>query len=172
MGQSIGKGYRPLNRVFDARTERFGRRYEDFEIGDLFHHWPGKTITEAENNFFCHLTLATSPIHNDRNYAQMEMSQGKNLIVGTYIYALLTGMSVPDISGAARASLEVKNLRHLLPSYPGDTIYGKTTVIEKRESKSNPNQGIVTVETTGTNQNGEVICVFERVFLVPKRETR
>lgn len=161
-----------MARVFDARTERFGRLYEDFEIGDLFNHWPGKTITEAENNFFCHLTLASSPIHTDQNYALTEMAHGKNLVVGTYIYALLTGMSVPDISGLARASLEVKNLKHMMPVYPGDTIYGSTLILDKRESKSNPSNGIVTVQTIGTNQNSDVVCVFERVFMVPKRETK
>lgn len=160
-----------MARVFDARTERFGRLYEDFEIGDLFNHWPGKTITEAENNFFCHLTLASSPIHTDHNYALMEMPQGKNLVVGTYVYALLTGMSVPDISGMARASLEVKSLKHMKSVYPGDTIYGSTLILEKRESKTNPNIGIVTVQTIGTNQEKEIVCVFERVFMVPKRET-
>ena len=161
-----------LARVFDARIERFGRLYEDFEIGDLFIHWPGKTITDAENNFFCHLTLASSPIHTDQNYALMEMAQGKNLVVGTYIYALLTGMSVPDISGLARASLEVKNLKHVIPVDPGDTIYGSTSILDKRESKSNPKVGLVTVQTIGTNQNNEKVCIFERVFMVPKRATK
>lgn len=160
-----------LSRVFDAKYERFGRLYEDFEIGDLYLHWPGKTITESENNFFCQLTLASSPLHNDRHFAENEMPHRKNLIVGTYIYSLLTGMSVPDISGSAYASLEVHNLKHLKPLFPGDTLYGKSLITDKRDSKTKPKIGIVTVKTTGINQDQLIVCEFERVFMVPKSES-
>jgi acyl dehydratase len=158
-----------MPRKFDARTERFGHLYEDFEIGDIYIHWPGKTITEAENNHFCLMTMASSPLHVDSNFAKTEMPEGKNLVVGTYIYALLTGMSVADISGAAIASLEVRNLKHLQPFYPGDTLYGETTILSKRISQSKPDRGLVTVSTAGFNQNKTLVCTFERTFLVPIR---
>lgn len=161
-----------MPRNFDARSESFGRLYEDFEVGDIFKHWPGKTITEAENNHYCLMTLSSSPLHVDAHFAETEMPNGKNLVVGTYIYALLTGMSVGDISGAAIASLEVKNLKHLHPFYPGDTLYGETTILDKRESKSKPNRGLVTVSTSGFNQNEILVCAFERTFLVPKRSVK
>ena len=158
-----------MPRTFNARNERFGHLYEDFEVGDLYIHWPGKTITEAENNNFCLLTLASSPLHVDSHYAKTEMVGGKNLVVGTYIYSLLTGMSVADISGAAIASLEVRNLKHLHPFYPGDTLYGETAILEKRLSQSKPDRGLVTVSTSGFNQDKTLVCTFERTFLVPTR---
>ncbi len=88
-----------MPRVVHARDTRFGGYLEDFEVGDVFHHWPGKTITEAENHQFCMLTMAVNPVHIDAHYAAREMEHGRNLVVGTYIYALLVGMSVPDVSG-------------------------------------------------------------------------
>ena len=95
------------------------------------------------------------------------MVDGKNLVVGTYIYALLTGMSVNDISGKAIASLGVKELQHLLPVFHGDTIYASTEILDKRVSKSKPTQGILTVKTKGTNQHGKIVCTFERSVMLP-----
>ena len=88
-----------MTREFDARSTRYGRFFDEFEIGEIYNHWPGKTITESEDHLYCLLTMAGSPLHIDSNYAKTEMVDGKNLVVGTYIYALLTGMSVNDISG-------------------------------------------------------------------------
>ncbi|CAB4775309.1 unannotated protein [freshwater metagenome] len=156
-----------MTREFDARADRYGRFYDEFEVGDIYRHWPGKTITESEDHLYCMLTMAGSPLHVDAHYAKHEMSQGKNIVVGTYIYALLTGMSVADISGKATVSLGVKELNHLLPVFHGDTIYASTEILDKRFSKSKTNQGIVSVKTSGFNQNNELICTFERAFLVP-----
>ena len=103
-----------MTREFDARADRYGRFYEEFEVGDIYRHWPGKTITESEDHLYCMLTMAGSPLHVDAHYAKTQMPQGKNIVVGTYIYALLTGMSVADISGKATVSLGVKELNHLL----------------------------------------------------------
>lgn len=161
-----------MTRVFDAKAERYGRYYEEFEVGDVFKHWPGKTITEAEDHIYCMLTMAVSPLHIDANFAKNEMQQGRNLVVGTYIYALLTGISVSDISGKAIASLSVQNLQHLLPVFHGDTIYGSTEVLSKRLSKSNPGQGIITVRTTGINQDSQIVCTFERSVLIPCRSAK
>ena len=156
-----------MTREFDARADRYGRFYDEFEVGDIYRHWPGKTITESEDHLYCMLTMAGSPLHVDAHYSKHEISQGKNSVVGTYIYALLTGMSVADISGKATVSLGVKELNHLLPVFHGDTIYASTEILDKRFSKSKTNQGIVSVKTSGFNQNNELICTFERAFLVP-----
>lgn len=158
-----------MPRVIHARESRFGGYLEDFEVGDVFYHWPGKTITEAEDHQFCLLTLAASPLHIDAHFAATEMPQGRNVVVGTYIYALLLGMSVPDISGRAIANLGAERLRHVAPMYHGDTLYGSTEVIATRVSKSHPETGVLTVDTTGRNQDGVVVCIFRRSILLPRR---
>jgi acyl dehydratase len=158
-----------LPRVFRARDTRFGGYLEDYEPGDVFHHWPGKTVTEADVHLFCMLTFAVNPVHIDANYAAREMEGGQNIAVGTYIYSLLLGMSVPDISGRAIANLGADNLRHRAPVYYGDTIYGSTEVVGARISVSRPSTGILTVDTTGTNQDGLVVCTFRRSVLLPRR---
>jgi len=160
-----------MTREFDARADRYGRLYDEFDVGDIYRHWPGKTITESEDHLYCMLTMAGSPLHVDSHYANLEMPQGKNIVVGTYIYALLTGMSVADISGKAIVSLGVKELKHLLPVFHGDTIYASTEILEKRLSKSKEDQGIVSVRTSGINQNSKLVCTFERAFLVPLHRT-
>ncbi len=119
---------RAMPRVVYARETRFGGYLEDFEVGDTFHHWPGKTITEAEAHHFCMLTMAVNPLHLDAHYAAREAEGGKNIVVGTYIYALLLGMSVPDISGRAIANLGTDHLHHVAPVHHGDTLYGTTEV--------------------------------------------
>ncbi len=124
----------------------FGRLYEDFEPGDVYRHWPGKTITEADDHLFCMLTMNHHPLHIDAWYAENETQFGKNVVVGNLVYSLVLGMSVPDVSGAAIANLEVESLQHKRPTFHGDTIYAETVVIEKRESSSRPDRGVVTVE--------------------------
>jgi acyl dehydratase len=154
-----------VNRIHDAR-ERFGRSYAEFDLGDTYKHWPGKTITQAEDHLFCLLTLAASPVHVDAHFAERELEPGRNMVVGTFVYALLLGMSVPDTSGQAIAALGTESLRHVAPLFHGDTLYGETTVIEKRPSQSRPGTGVVTVETRGYNQNETLVCEFRRSFLV------
>jgi acyl dehydratase len=153
--------------VHDARVERFGRSFENFEVGDVYRHWPGRTITEAEDHLFCLLTMAVSPLHVDAHYAAAELQAGRNLVVGTFVYAALLGMSVPDTSGRAIAALGTEHLRHVAPVYHGDTLYGESTVVEARRSRSRPNAGVVTIETRGYNQERTLVCEFRRSFLVP-----
>lgn len=155
-----------MSRTFDARDDRFGRTYEDFEVGDVYKHWPGKTVTQAEDHLFCLLTLAASPLHIDAHFAEQEMESGRNLVVGTFIYSLLLGMSVSDTSGRALAALGTERLRHVAPLYHGDTLYGATTVVDKRRSRSRPDTGVVTIDTRGHNQDGTLVCEFRRSFLV------
>jgi len=155
--------------VHSARDERFGRYLDEFEIGAVFKHWPGKTVTEADDHLFCLLTMAASPLHIDRHFAKTEMPYGRNIVVGTYIYSLLLGMSVPDISGRAIANLGVSDLRHIAPLFHGDTLYGETEVLEVRPSRSRPGEGILTVRTDGFNQDGLKVCTFTRSVLLPQR---
>jgi acyl dehydratase len=145
----------------------FGRTYEEFEVGAVYKHWPGKTVTEYDDHLFCLLTMNHHPLHLDANYAARATDFGRNVVVGNYIYSLLLGMSVPDVSGQAIANLEVTSLRHVAPTFHGDTIYGETTVLGKRLSASKSDRGIVEVETRGYNQDGTVVCVFRRKVMVP-----
>lgn len=156
-------------RVFDARERRFGGYLDDFQVGDLYRHWPGKTITAADDHLFCLLTMAASPVHIDAEYARTEMEWGRNIVVGTYIYSLLLGMSVPDISGRAIANLGVRELRHTAPLFHDETLYGQSLVLNVRPSRSRPGSGVLTVETTGLKPDGTTVCVFERSVLLPER---
>ena len=148
----------------------FGRYYEDFEPGDVYKHWPGKTITEYDDHLFCLITMNHHPLHLDAHYAETSTQFGRNVVVGNLIYSLLLGMSVPDVSGLAIANLEVESLRHVAPTFHGDTIYGETTVLDKKESGSKPDRGVVTVETRGYKQDATLVCVFRRRVMVPKKE--
>lgn len=159
-----------MPRVHSARDERFGGYLDDFEIGEVFRHWPGKTVTEADDHLFCLLTMAASPLHIDRHFAATEMTHGRNVVVGTYIYSLLLGMSVPDISGRAVANLGLSDLRHLAPLFHGDTLYGETEVLNRRHSASRPGEGILTVRTDGFNQDRLKVCTFTRSVLLPVRQ--
>lgn len=148
---------------------QFGRYYEEFEVGDVYDHWPGKTVTEYDDHLFCLLTMNHHPLHLDANFAERTTEFGRNVVVGNYVYSLLLGMSVPDVSGKAIANLEVESLRHVAPTFHGDTIYGRSTVLDKRESASKSDRGVVRVETIGYNQDGTLVCIFRRKVMVPKR---
>jgi acyl dehydratase len=144
----------------------FGRTYEEFEVGAVYKHWPGKTVTEYDDHLFCLLTMNHHPLHLDAHYAGQATEFGRNVVVGNYIYSLLLGMSVPDVSGQAIANLEVESLRHVAPTFHGDTIYGETTVLGKRLTAKG-DRGVVEVETRGYKQDGTVVCVFRRKVMVP-----
>jgi acyl dehydratase len=149
---------------------QFGRTFEEFEVGDVYRHWPGKTITEADDHLFCLITMNHHPLHLDAHYAGTSTQFGRNVVVGNLVYSLLLGMSVPDVSGKAIANLEVESLRHVAPTFHGDTLYGESTVLEKRLSASRADRGIVQVETRGYTQEGTVVCVFRRSVMVPTQE--
>ncbi len=148
----------------------FGRYYEDFEIGDIYKHWPGKTITEADDHLFCMITMNHHPLHTNSWFAEHETVQGRNVVVGNLVYSLVLGMSVPDVSGSCIANLEIESLTHSKPTFHGDTIYAETRVLDKRESSSKPDRGVVTVETKGLNQRGEEVCYFRRKVMVWKKD--
>jgi acyl dehydratase len=108
-------------------------------------------------------------LHTNDWFAQQSV-QGRNVVVGNLVYSLVLGMSVPDVSGAAIANLEVETLQHKFPTFHGDTIHAETRVLDVQESKSKPDRGIVTVETKAWNQEGQEVCYFRRRVMVWKRE--
>ena len=148
--------------------ETFGRYYEDFVVGHVFEHRPGRTITDADNVQFTLLTMNTHPAHFDYEFAK-KTEFGKPLVCSPLTVALMVGMSVSDCSQKAVANLGWNNIRLTHPMFPGDTLYAESEVLEKRESSSRPEQGIVTVRTIGKNQHGDVVCTFERTMLIWKR---
>ena len=147
----------------------FGRYLEDFVVGDVYRHWPGKTITEYDDHLFCMITMNHHPLHTNDWFGEQSV-QGRNVVVGNLVYSLVLGMSVPDVSGAAIANLEVETLQHKFPTFHGDTIHAETRVLDVQESKSKNDRGIVTVETKGFNQDGKEVCYFRRRVMVWKRE--
>ena len=143
----------------------FGRYFEDFEVGDIYKHWPGKTITEADDHLFCMITMNHHPVHTNAWFAENETQFGKNLVVGNLVYSIVLGMSVPDVSGSAVANLEIETLKHAKPTFHGDTIYAETRVLDKKLT-SKGDRGVVKVETKGINQHGDEVCYFIRKVLV------
>ena len=146
----------------------FGRYLEDFVPGDVYQHWPGKTITEYDDHLFCMITMNHHPLHTNAWFAENETVQGKNVVVGNLVYSLALGMSVPDVSGSCIANLEVESLLHRSPTFHGDTIYAETRVLDATPSKSKDDRGIVTVETKAFNQHGDEVCYFRRKLMVWK----
>ena len=154
-------------RVGDKRfRESYGRYFEDFEIGDVYEHRPGRTITETDNTWFTLLTMNQHPLHFDKEYgAKTEF--GKVLVNSCLTISLVTGMSVSDISQKTIANLGWDKVRLSGPVFVGDTLYAESQVLSKRESNSRPNQGIVSVETKGIKQDESVVISFERSMLIP-----
>lgn len=148
--------------------ERFGRYYEDFQVGDVYEHRPGRTITQYDNISFTLLTMNTHPMHFDEEYAK-HSEFGRCIVCSPLTVALMVGMSVTDVSQKAIANLGWREIRLPHPVFPGDTLYAESEVLEARESRSRPEAGLVTVRTTGRNQDGTVVCTFERTILVAKR---
>ena len=148
--------------------ETFGRYYEDFQVGDTYEHRPGRTITETDNTWFTLLTMNTHPMHFDKEYAKGS-EFGQVLVCSPFTVALMVGMSVTDVSQKAIANLGWDDIRMTHPLFVGDTLYAESSVLDKRESKSRPQQGIVTVATKGFNQKGDMVCSFVRRVLVWKR---
>ena len=135
----------------------------------MYKHWPGRTITEYDDTLFSMLTMNHNPLHIDANYCETTQHK-QRLVVGPLIFSIALGMSVPDVSGKAIANLEFENVKHLAPTFHGDTIYAETRVLDKRLSATKPDRGIVTVETIAYNQRGENVLSFKRRVLVPTRE--
>src|SRR5215469_18688267 len=152
----------------EQRKSWSGRFYEDFEVGDIYQHPLGRTVITTDNLWFTLLTQNTAPIHVDHQYAS-QTEFGKPLVDSTFTLALVTGQSVSDISQNVLANLGWDEVRLPAPVFEGDTIYSQSEVLEKRESRSRPNVGIVTVKTTGYNQDGTTVVTFRRSLMVYKR---
>lgn len=144
-----------------------GLYYEDFVVGEEIKHSLSKTIFESDNNFFSLLTMNHHPVHTNLDYAKKNQ-HGKILVVGTLVFSIVVGMTVPDISGKAIANLGYEDVKHLSPVFINDTIYAKTKILDKRESKTKQDRGIVYVETIGYNQDGIDVISFRRKVLIKK----
>jgi acyl dehydratase len=148
--------------------ESFGRYYEDFTVGEVYEHRPGRTITETDNIWFTLLTMNTHPLHFDKAYAAR--SEFKQPLVNSCLtLSIVVGMSVSDISQKAIGNLGWNDIKLTAPVFVGDTIYAESQVLAKRESASRPTQGLVTVRTIGKKDDGTQFMSFERTALLPKR---
>jgi len=148
--------------------EDYGRYYEDFEIGHIYEHRPGRTMTQADNTWFTLLTMNKHPLHFDLDYAKSS-EFGKPLVNSAFTLAVVAGMSVSDVSQKTIANLGWDKIKLTAPVFAGDTIYAESEVLSKRESQSRPNAGIVTVKTTGHKEDGTAFMTYERSMLIPKR---
>jgi acyl dehydratase len=146
----------------------FGRYFEEFEVGEVLKHWPGRTISEADDTWFSLLTMNQHPLHIDAHYAS-QTHYGQRLVVGTLVFSIVVGMSVADISGRAIANLEYEEIKHVGPVFHGDTIYAESRILDKRKSQTKPDRGIVHVETHGLNQHGAIVLSLRRRVLIPNR---
>ena len=147
-----------------------GRFFEDFEVGDVYRHPLGRTITEADNTWFTLLTMNTNPLHFDAHYAE-KGEFGRQLVNSALTLAIVLGQSVTDTSQNAVANLGWDKIRLTHPVYAGDTLYSESVVMEVRESNSRPQAGIVRVKTRGLNQHGDVCIEYLRTFMVYKADS-
>ena len=148
--------------------ESFGRYFEDFRVGDIYQHRPGRTITQYDNISFTLLTMNTHPMHFDEQYAK-HSEFGRCIVCSPLTVALMVGMSVTDVSQKAIANLGWTDIKLTHPLFAGDTLYAESEVLDKRESNSRPGAGIVSVKTVGLNQAGVKVCEFNRTMLIMKR---
>ena len=147
--------------------ESYGRYFEEFQVGDTYEHRPGRTISEADNTWFTLLTMNQHPLHFDHEYAR-HSEFGRPVVNSALTLAIVAGMSVSDVSQKAIANLGWTDIRMPAPVFHGDTLHAESEVLEKRESRSRPTQGIVTVETRAHKQDGTLVMAYRRSILVPK----
>ena len=155
------------NNIINSK-DSFGGWFEEFSPGQIFKHWPGKTITEMDNHLFSLLTMNDNPLHTDENYMS-EHQHGKTLVNGLLIMSLVVGMSVRQTSGKAIANLLYESVTHDGPTFHGDTIYAESEVLEVTPSKSRDDRGMVYIESRGINQREEKVLTLRRKFLVKKK---
>ena len=146
-----------------------GLYFEDFVIGDEIYHSLSKTLFESDNNFFSLLTMNHHPVHTNIHYASKNQ-HGKILVVGTLVFSLAVGITVPDISGKAIANLGYEEVKHLNPVFLNDTIYVRSRILDKWASKTKNDRGIIYVESIAYNQNGIDVLSFKRNVLIKKRK--
>lgn len=149
-------------------TSILGLYYEDFVIGNEICHSLSKTIFESDNNIFSLLTMNHHPVHTNVDYA-LKNQHGEILVVGTLVFSLAVGITVPDISGKSIANLGYEEIKHLNPVFLNDTIYVRSKILDKRESKTKEDRGIIYVESIAYNQHGVDVLSFKRKVLVKKK---
>jgi itaconyl-CoA hydratase len=150
--------------------ESIGFYYEEFTIGDVFEHRPGRTVTTMDNVLMSMISMNPSPLHIDQAYCE-DLAWGRAIVSSLVTLSLIGGMSVRSTSGRAVANLGWDNIRLPNPVFEGDTLYAESLILNKRLSKHHPGKGIVSVRTSGTKSTGELVITFERSFLVPTRAT-
>jgi acyl dehydratase len=138
----------------------YGRYLEELDEGQMFRHWPGRTITEFDDTLFSLMSMNQHPLHIDEHYAS-GTQHGKRLVEGPLVIGLVIGMSQADVGGRSTRTLEYSDVRHLAPVFHGDTIYAESTIIDKTED------GVVTVESRGLNQRGEMVLSMRRKIVIP-----
>ena len=149
-------------------SSKLGLYYEEFEVGAEIKHNLSKTIFECDNNFFSLMTMNHHPVHTNMDYA-LKNQHGKILVVGTLVFSLAVGITVPDVSGKAIANLGYEEIKHLNPVFLNDTIYVRSKILDKRESKNKVDRGIIYVESIAYNQNGVDVLSFKRKILIKKK---
>lgn len=146
----------------------FGGQYEDFNVGSVYRRWPGRTVAEYDNTLFALLSMNQNPLFLDEEYARSQ-PLGRRPVVDTLVFSLTVGMTVADMTGSAIANLGYDSVAFERPLFPGDSLYAESEILEKRESASKPDRGIVAIETRGFNQNKDRVIVLRRSYLVSKR---
>ncbi len=144
----------------------FGRSLEDFQMSDVFRHWPGRTVTESDDHLFSLLTMSHHPLHLDRAMADADPVHRRGIALSVHVLALVLGMSSPDVSGSAIAALGMDGVRFPNPLFHGETLYASSVVIDSRPSKDQTDRGVVTVESNGLAQDGRLVCAVRRSLLV------
>ena len=145
-----------------------GNFFDDFVVGSIIKHSTSKTIFESDNNLFSLMTMNHHPLHTNIDYAKKQQ-HGKTLVVGTLVFSITVGITVPDISGKAIANLEYEEIKHLAPVYINDTLYARSKIIDKIASKNKPDRGVLYVKTTTYNQSGIDVLSFKRKVLIKKK---
>lgn len=155
--------------MLTEKNNSLGFYFEEFIVGQSIKHPLSKTIFESDNNLFSLLTMNYHPLHTNLDYAKKNQ-HGKIVVVGTLVFSLSVGLTVPEISGKAIANLEYEEIKHLNPVYINDTIYAVSKILDKRESATKPDRGIIYVETIVTNQDNINVLSFKRKVLIKKKE--
>ncbi|MER7929811.1 MaoC family dehydratase [Streptomyces sp. NPDC096057] len=148
----------------------FGRTFEEFETGTVLKHWPGKTVTEYDHHLFALLTMVRHPLHLDAHYARTATRYEQPLVIGSYIFSLLLGLSEADIAGRAITHRGFEKIDHPAPVLHGDTLYAESEILGKENIPDRPERGLVTVETRGRNQDGTLVMSFTRRLVVPRAD--
>lgn len=145
------------------------RQYlEDFTVGEVIKHWPGRTIRDFDDTWFTLMTLNTNPLHFDEHFAS-QSQHGRCLVNGLLVISVVVGMSVRDVSERAIANLEYESIKHIAPSFHGDTLYSESTVLKITPSKTKADRGVLSIETRGWNQREETVLTLRRHVLWPRR---